>query len=104
MALGGRKDDEDIVHELLKHLDVVFHDQRFSPKYLLFIAKINSIDRKMSRLVNSEGGINTDEKFEKYHVLGEELMATLKKYIPELLEREDFFGNTFYPEKNTKAA
>lgn len=31
-------------------------------------------------------------------------MATLKKYIPELLEREDFFGNTFYPEKNTKAA
>lgn len=104
IALGGREDKVDIVHELLKHLDIIFHAQRFSPKYLLFIAKINSINRRIGRLVDSEGGINSDEKFEKYHALGEELMNTLKKNIPELLENEEFFSAVFYPESNVNDA
>lgn len=104
IALGGRKDENDIVHEILKHAEVLFHDQRFSPRYLLFIARLNSINRKMSRIVNSEGGINNDEKFEKYHALGEELMNALRKNIPDLLENEDFFSAVFYPEDNNLAA
>ncbi len=104
IALGGRKDENDIVHELLKHIGVLFHDQRFTPRYLLFIAKLNSLNRKMSRLVNSQGGINTDEKFEKYHELGEELMETLKRYVPELLENEEFFSAVFYPNSTSQAA
>ena len=98
---------DDMLHEydeLLKHIDIIFHDQRFSPKYLLFVAKINSINRRLGRIVNSEGGINSDEKFEKYHALGEELMTTLKKNIPELLEKEEFFSAVFYPDSATNAA
>lgn len=97
MALGGRKDENDIIHELLKHSDILFSSQHLSINYLLYTSKLSSLNRKMGKIINSEGGINSQEKFDKYHEYGEQLLEVLQKYLPELLKEEDFFSSVFYP-------
>lgn len=95
MELGGRKDDESIIAEIQKHEKILFADQVLSLKYIVFNRKLSSLNKKISKLVNSDGGVDSTEKFEKYHQYGEELMGLLKEYIPDLLQRESYFSDAF---------
>lgn len=98
MNLGGSKDEQDIIMELQKHFAILFESQKWSVDYLALIANLKLLNYKISKLVSSQGGINTQEKFEKYHSYAEELMEELQKYVPGLLEDEVFFAKVFYPE------
>ena len=58
----------------------------------------------MDKLVNSVGGINTDEKFAERQVLVAEVIEILSLYLPEMLKKEPFFNEVFYGEmKQTDA-
>ena len=94
--VGGRHDNEDIIHKLLELFEVLFNDQRDSHKYRGLTANLQSIDSELSKLINSEGGINSDEKFQKHQELVKELIDILSLYIPEMLKKEPFFNDVFY--------
>lgn len=96
MDIGGRVDKEDIIHELLKHIEVVFADQRHTHKYRSLTSTLLRYNSKFAKIVRSEGGINSDEKFEKKQEYTEDLMKLLTMYIPEMLKEEAFFSEVFY--------
>lgn len=51
---------------------------------------------KLSKIVRSEGGINSDEKFELRQEYVNGLMSLLTMYLPEMLKEEQFFYDIFY--------
>jgi len=96
MDVGGRIDKEDIIHELLKHIEVVFADQKYTHKYCSLTIGLNRYNSKLAKIVRSQGGINSDEKFRQKKEYTEGLMNLLTIYLPEMLKEEPFFYNTFY--------
>lgn len=101
MPFAGRThDDYDLVSDLLNnHLDIVFASQTEDSEYQSFREKLGNINSRASQLVYSEGGINTQEKFDSYHAIAEELHTLLKEYLPVLLKKEPFFQKVFYPDE-----
>ena len=96
MEIGGRRDREDIIDELLKHISILFKDQKNTHKYRNLIAKLELYNGRIEKLVNSNGGINTDEKFHQKKQYTEKVMELLTMYIPEMLKDEKFFYDVFY--------
>ncbi len=96
MDVGGRVDKEDIIHELLKHIEVVFADQKRTHKYRSLTSKLEGYNSSLAKLVRSEGGINTDEKFREKQKYTKELMELLTRYLPEMFKEERFFYDVFY--------
>lgn len=94
--VGGRVDEESIIDELLYHIERLFEDQKHTHKYNSLTATLEKYDSRFSTLVRSEGGINTDEKFQKKQELTQDLMKVLTMYIPEMLKEEQFFNERFY--------
>ena len=95
MDVGGRTDKYDIIDELLNHLDILFAEQKHKVNYLLLTQKLNSLNRKLKKLDPSGIGISSDT-YPEYKEYAIKLMAVLKKYVPKLLEKEDFFISAFY--------
>lgn len=96
MDVGGRHDKGDMIHELLDLFPVLFASQTHTHKYRTLTAKLSSMNSKFDKLVNSEGGINSDEKFEQYQQLVNEFKDVLTLYVPEMLKKEPFFAKVFY--------
>ena len=96
--VGGRHDKEDIIHKLLNLLPILFPDQTNTHKYRTLTTKLHSINSKLDKLVNSVGGINTDEKFAERQVLVAKAIEILSLYLPEMLKKEPFFNEVFYRE------
>lgn len=96
MDVGGRTDKEDIIHELLKHIEILFADQKHTHKYRSLTGALERYNSRLAKIVRSEGGINTDEKFQKKQEYTEGLMDLLTMYIPEMLKAEKFFYDVFY--------
>lgn len=46
-------------------------------------------------VLNKKGGVNSSERFEEYHSYGENVLNTLKLYIPILLRNEEYFSKAF---------
>lgn len=96
MDAGGRVDKSDIIDELLLHFEILFADQKHTHKYLSLTMAMQRYNTKLSKLLRSEGGINTDEEFALRQEYVEGLMNLLTLYLPEMLKDEDFFYNVFY--------
>lgn len=96
MDVGGRKDKYDIIHELLDVFKVLFKDQTHTHKYRSLTSNLEQINSRYSKLVGSEGGINSDEEFKLHQEYLEDLMDILTYYIPEMLKNETFFAEVFY--------
>jgi len=96
MDVGGRVDKEDIIHELLKHIEIVFADQKHTHKYRSLTGALERYNSRLAKIVRSEGGINTDEKFELKQEYTVNLMKLLTMYLPEMLKEEQFFNEVFY--------
>lgn len=47
-------------------------------------------------MVNSTGGVNSDEKFAEHQELVGDLVEILSLYLPEMLKNEPFFTEVFY--------
>ena len=96
MAPGGRNDNIDVIHELLLHFKTLFATQKNSHKYLFLTIALGRYNSKLSKIVNSEGGINSDEKFERRQEYVNGIMKLLTMYLPEMLKEEKFFYDVFY--------
>ena len=98
MDVGGKnKDKEDIIHELLKHIRILFADQKHTHKYRGLTTALGIYNSRLAELVQSEGGINTDEKFQQKQKYVKTLVEdVLPNYLPEMLKNEQFFYKTFY--------
>jgi len=94
--VGGRHDKNDIIHKLLDVFKELFSGQRNTHKYRALVSNLQQINNELSELINSEGGINSEEKFEEHQALVEKTIEILSLYVPELLKGESFFGNVFY--------
>ena len=96
MDVGGRRDKEDIIYELQKHFKVLFVDQQNTNKYRYLNNALERYNTKLSKIVTSAGGINTDEKFTLRQEYVEGIMDVLTMYLPEMLKEERFFNDVFY--------
>ncbi|MDD5900624.1 MAG: hypothetical protein PUC73_07020 [Lachnospiraceae bacterium] len=96
MDVGGRVDEESIIDELQHHIGILFADQKYTHKYRSLTTTLEKYDNRFGELVRSEGGINSDEKFQEKQELTEDLMKILTMYIPEMLKEEQFFYERFY--------
>lgn len=92
------KNDEDnsLIEELIKHMDVVFADQKGTHTYPSFKSKIRKIGDKAWGVLSSQGGLNTKEKFNTVHDCAIELMDLLIAKMPDYLKKESFFADVFY--------
>lgn len=96
MGVGGRNDNIDIIHELLDAFKVLFKGQKYTFKYRSLTNGLQRIDNRLSKIVNSEGGVNTDEEFELYQEYVDDTLKILTYYLPEMLKDESFFHEVFY--------
>lgn len=96
IEMGGRADQNDVIHELVDCFKTLFPDQLHTHKYISLTTNLQKYNSKFAKIVRSTGGINTDEEFEEYHQLTEGLMNLLTMYIPEMLKEEMFFSEVFY--------
>lgn len=96
MDVGGRHDKIDIIHELEKHIEIVFPDQKHTHKYQFLLSSLEKYNSNLSKVVNSEGGINTEEKFEIKQSNAIKIKELLTYYLPEMLKDEEFFNKAFY--------
>lgn len=94
--VGGRHDKEDIIHKLLDIVKDLFPTQTSTHKYRSLTTNLRSINNKLDKLVNSTGGVNSDEKFAEHQELVGDLVEILSLYLPEMLKNEPFFTEVFY--------
>lgn len=83
----------DMIDEILAHSAILFSDQTLSPTYILYTMKLKSLDSKFKKIVDEDGAI-TD--YEKYYIYTEELKSILTKNLYKMLQKEEYFSNTFY--------
>lgn len=94
--VGGRIDKQDIIHELLKHIEVTFSSQKHTHKYRSLTSALERYNSRLAKIIRSQGGINTNEKFEEKQEYTKDLMKLLTMYLPEMLKEEPFFNEVFY--------
>lgn len=97
--LGDRNYKENsLIEELMKHLDVVFKNQKEENKrvYSGLMREIDLINKDVCEVFHSEGGINSEDEFITYHECAVKLMNLLIERMPILLKNEPFFANVFY--------
>lgn len=83
----------DLVYEMDKHLKVLFEDQKDSALYTSMFNEINSVANK-ARTVKSQldNSVDSEDELKVYEA---KYFDVLKRYVPKLLEKEDFFKKTF---------
>ncbi len=102
--LAGRQNanpndmDYDMITSLKAYIEVLFSNQKSSYEYKKLMEGLENIEKKAGKIVNSVGGVNTDEEFEEYHQYAEDIMKLLQTYMPKLLKSEAFFADVFYPD------
>lgn len=90
------RDNPGVIPELMSCFEVLFEAQSGSYTYIALTQELDNLRSRSAKLLQSTGGINTDEKFAAYHQCVEDLLTTLKDYVPKLLENEEFFSDTFF--------
>ncbi len=89
--------DPDLIFEIDKYLDVIFEDQKNSFSYSSLKNKIKMIanEARNYEWKFKNGEKNKQEYYLNYSGCLSKLYNTLKLYVPELLLKEEFFGNVF---------
>lgn len=95
----------DLISEIIKHLEIIFADQKTeSPRqYNDLISDIQKIGEDARSISGNPDGTIMQEQYEKMIYNVRELMKILigegdhKNYIHQMLLREDFFTDAFYP-------
>ena len=90
------RDNPGIIPELMSSFETLFEPQSGSFTYIGFMQELDSLRSRSETLLQSTGGVNTDEKFTEYHRCAEDLLSTLEQYVPGLLQKESFFHDTFF--------
>ncbi len=95
--IAGRSDQNDMITALRSYAQILFKDQNKTMDYKDLMEGLDRIEEDASRLVNSTGGVNSDEEFQEYHQCALDLLDLLTNHIPNLLKKEKYFAQVFYP-------
>ena len=96
IELGGRKDGNDILSELLKLLDILFESQKGKETYKALRNSLMTLNSELKIIQSQTGGLNTNERKREYQSYSLKIMNALKSYVPYLLREEEFFNLVFY--------
>lgn len=96
MELGGRIDKQDIAHELKKHIEILFSDQKHTHKYARIVSKMVRYSDKVSKLLKNGNGVIAENDYSTYKLYAERMMKWLCCYLPVMLKNESFFNKEFY--------
>lgn len=92
-ALYGANDNKpDLILEMNKHLAILFEDQKNTGTYLSMMSEINAIASE-ARAV--EGQDNSAKEYIQLKQLEYRYLDVLKRYVPRMLEKEEFFQSAF---------
>lgn len=91
--------DYDMITSLESYIEVLFVNQKSSIEYKALMDGLDDIADNAGKIVQSVGGVNTDEEFYEYHQYADDILDLLIEYMPTLLKNEKFFSEVFYPEK-----
>lgn len=99
IQLGGTpstnaKEDGNMISAVISDCEVLFADQKFTPRYMLVMISLNAINVK-AKTYGDGSSINNDEEYQKFHKLSENMRDILISNLPNLLENEDFFEDAF---------
>lgn len=83
-----------LIDELISLIPILFDSQSWSTSVL--IQELEGIKADAERIVNVQGGLNTQEQFDAYHQCAMDITEALRDYIPSLLKNADFFNEAFY--------
>lgn len=89
--------DYDMITSLKTYIEVLFEDQKSSTDYKELMDGLDEIGGEAGKIVQSVGGVNTDEEFTEYHQYADDILKLLIEYMPTLLKNEEFFAKVFYP-------
>ena len=94
-AVGNPSDNNpDLIYEMNKHFEILFEDQKSSDTYSLMMNEINSIAVD-ARSVDKEGN-STAQYYASMKENEYKYLDVLKRRVPQLLEKEDFFSSVFH--------
>ena len=91
----NNKDNPGLIPEVLLCMKDLFSSQINSYAYISLKQELENIQDRSEVLINSSGGINTEEKFTGYHQCADDVLNVLSQYIPQLLDNETFFHDAF---------
>lgn len=89
------RDNPGIIPDLRSSLATLFAVQEQSRTYKSLMNKLDEYEAVSDELVNSRGGVDTEGEFAQYNKCANDLLDTLAEYVPKLLEKEEFFKNSF---------
>ena len=100
--LAGHEDTDqnDMICALKQYIEILFEDQSSADDYDKLMKELDEYAETAGAIVQSVGGVNTDEEFEEYHKCANDIMDSLIKHLPVLLKQEEFFSSVFYPTIN----
>lgn len=97
LAGHEKTDKNDMITALKGYTEILFADQKQSNDcYKELMDGLDNIAEDTGKLVNSVGGVNTDDEFEEYHQYADDIMELLVENVPKLLKKEGFFNEVFY--------
>lgn len=82
----------DLIAEMKKHMEILFEDQNKTETYKNMMREIDEVARE-ARAVDSQP--NCAAEYIELKRLQYEYLNVLKRYVPKLLEKEDFFKKAF---------
>ncbi len=88
-------DNPGLITELKGHIQVLFSKQSNTRIYRSLMSELQNLWNISDSIVNTEGEVNSPEKFSVYHQCAIDLLNTLSLYIPGMLKEEDFFKSAF---------
>ena len=99
LNIAGRNDNYAMITKLKEYAGILFEDQKKSYTYNHFMFRLEAIERRAKRYGEGGQGIRTSEDLQEYEKCAEKLLALLKKDMPKMLAKEDFFNTVFNEKK-----
>lgn len=89
------RNNPDMFSELKYHLSILFKDQKSSRKYTSLMSELDEIAADARDLETRTDGVYSEDDFQEFKDLVDQLFETLERYVPKLLAKEDFFKKVF---------
>lgn len=84
-----------LVDDIIELIPELFPNQK--NKYSTLVDALNNkIRPEADRILNTWGGIQTQEQFNEYHQCAKDVLQLLMEEIPGLLRNEEFFSKAFF--------
>ncbi len=85
----------DVFYEIKLHSEVLFEAQKETFTYTSFMQDLEELADTARSISGSKGGVSADN-YADYHQCAIELMETMIRYVPLLLEDVEYFKSEFY--------